>query len=257
MKKTKAFSLVELSIVLIIIGLLVAGVSSGQKLIKMAKYKRIAQEMDNVEMALKTFNLTYDALPGDMPNAEDLWGTYNASSNPTGTVNGNGDGSIDHYGSGTTRESIRAWQQLSSKADLLPGNYSGVEGSSGAITVGTQVPESAYGNGLAYDFWGQSNEGTIGWNKGGKNFTWHAKKVSWDPKSQDQIFLPAFSTKEVQIIDTKFDDGTAASGKIRGVGGSEADGSGFNGDGACQNYGSLDDDIDCSLARIYTGFNID
>lgn len=70
----KAFSLVELSIVLIIIGLLVAGVSGGSKLIHSAKLNNIISDIQSLDSNVSVFKLTYSELPGDMPNAKDFFG---------------------------------------------------------------------------------------------------------------------------------------------------------------------------------------
>ena len=68
----KAFSLVELSIVLIIIGLLVAGVSGGSKMISNAKLRTVISDMEQYKLAVNTFKGTYDELPGDMKDSSAL-----------------------------------------------------------------------------------------------------------------------------------------------------------------------------------------
>ena len=64
----KAFSLIELSIVLIIIGLLVAGITGGQSLIESAKIKGFMNEMDGYKQAVFAFKTIKDRLPGDINN---------------------------------------------------------------------------------------------------------------------------------------------------------------------------------------------
>ena len=64
----KAFSLIELSIVLIIIGLLVAGVTGGQSLIESAKIRNLANEIDGWRKALLIFKVRNDRWPGDLDN---------------------------------------------------------------------------------------------------------------------------------------------------------------------------------------------
>jgi len=89
MKKTlnSAFSLVELSIVIIIIGLLFVGVSGGSKLIESAKISRLMSEIRSIDNAIVAFNQAYDALPGDFDSAQSLFGT-------SGVNNGDGDGIV-------------------------------------------------------------------------------------------------------------------------------------------------------------------
>ena len=64
-QSNKGFSLVELSIVLIIIGLLIAGVTAGSKLIEQAKIAGYIQTIQEFDRANSTFKLTYNAIPGD------------------------------------------------------------------------------------------------------------------------------------------------------------------------------------------------
>ena len=68
MNNNKAFSLIELSIVLIIIGLLVAGITGGQSLIESAKIKNLANEIDGWRKALLIFKVKNDRWPGDLDN---------------------------------------------------------------------------------------------------------------------------------------------------------------------------------------------
>ena len=63
-----AFSLIELSIVLIIIGLLVAGVTGGQSLIESAKQRSFITELRNWDVAVNTFYAAKGRLPGDTNN---------------------------------------------------------------------------------------------------------------------------------------------------------------------------------------------
>ena len=60
-----AFSLIELSIVLIIIGLLVAGITGGTSLIESAKIQSVINELTTYKQAVYTFKSLKDRLPGD------------------------------------------------------------------------------------------------------------------------------------------------------------------------------------------------
>jgi prepilin-type N-terminal cleavage/methylation domain-containing protein len=84
-KGIKGFSLAELSIVLIIIGLLVGGVMQGGKMVHQAKLRSLANIFQGHNQAVYTFKLSYDALPGDMSNASLYF---------QGATDGNGDGQI-------------------------------------------------------------------------------------------------------------------------------------------------------------------
>ena len=66
MNNNKAFSLIELSIVLIIIGLLIAGIIGGQSLIESAKIRSLINDFRYYEQSLYSFKLIKNRLPGDL-----------------------------------------------------------------------------------------------------------------------------------------------------------------------------------------------
>ena len=82
-----AFSLIELSIVLIIIGLLVAGITGGASLIESAKMRNFINEVNSWRQALYTFKVRYDRLPGDLNNDGFLGGWCGGSTCPNGDKN--------------------------------------------------------------------------------------------------------------------------------------------------------------------------
>ncbi len=111
----QAFTLIELSIVLVIIGLLVGVVVIGQSLIEVARVNQAVSMHAEFLAAWNTFKVTYNAIPGDIPNATMFWGVDDScpllSGSPTtsGTCNGNGDGKINWYSyaqGGTTVPSL-------------------------------------------------------------------------------------------------------------------------------------------------------
>lgn len=115
--KQKAFSLVELSIALIIIGLLVAGVSGGSKLIDNARIRGVIQELQIIQEANSTFQLTYSKLAGDMDNAYDFFSALGCGGGTSDTCNGNNNKKILSDGSemgsgGRYREEHNFWEHL-------------------------------------------------------------------------------------------------------------------------------------------------
>jgi prepilin-type N-terminal cleavage/methylation domain-containing protein len=91
---TRAFSLVELSIVLVILGLLVGGVLSGQSLIKAAAIRKQMNQINDIEVATLSFKDKYFSLPGDIVNGTNFFGTSDPAGNPIGNGDGDGDGII-------------------------------------------------------------------------------------------------------------------------------------------------------------------
>ena len=101
MRAQAGFTLVELAIVMIIIGLLIAGVLKGQALIQNAQVTSTVAQTKAIEAATTTFRDTYNALPGDMttPNTK----LPNCAATCLAMLAGaNGDGRIDkRSGSGS------------------------------------------------------------------------------------------------------------------------------------------------------------
>ncbi|GAA0597519.1 prepilin-type N-terminal cleavage/methylation domain-containing protein [Caenispirillum bisanense] len=86
LESQKGFTLIELSIVLVIIGLLVGGVIKGQELIKGSRQNNMMNAIQGYTAAVSNYQGTYRALPGDDSGAQTRW---------TGTgANGNGNGLI-------------------------------------------------------------------------------------------------------------------------------------------------------------------
>jgi len=107
MKNNQAgFTLVEIAIVLVIIGLLLGGVLKGQELINSAKVKNFATDFRNTPLFIYGYQDKYKRLPGDDNGAVARFGAT--------TVDGNGNGAIaGNYNSVTLAdESIRFWQHV-------------------------------------------------------------------------------------------------------------------------------------------------
>ena len=95
MRKHQAgFTLVEIAIVLVIIGLLLGGVLKGQELITQARIKNVANDLNGITAAVYAYQDRYKALPGDDPNAATRW-SLSAPNVSTGTVRGVIDGNED------------------------------------------------------------------------------------------------------------------------------------------------------------------
>lgn len=71
---TRGFSLVELSIVLVILGLLTGGILAGQSLIRAAELRSYITDVQRYPAAVNAFKDKYFAYPGDMANATKFWG---------------------------------------------------------------------------------------------------------------------------------------------------------------------------------------
>lgn len=114
-KVTGGFTLIELSIVIVIIGLIVAGVVGGQSLVNQSKLRSQIAEFDKYKIAYNAFKLEYDAIPGDFNDASSYWGVSD----------GNGDRRINSpstHGHLPASENMKFFEHLS-QAGLLPQSY--------------------------------------------------------------------------------------------------------------------------------------
>ena len=122
------FTLIELSIVLVVIGLVVGGILVGRDLISAATVRSQISQIEEFEAATKSFQLKYGYMPGDMPPSQASQLGFFAF---TGTYAGKGCG-INAYGNNdgiinTENESYPFWSHLSD-AGLVQGNYGGTGG---------------------------------------------------------------------------------------------------------------------------------
>lgn len=90
LKKQTGFTLVEIAIVLVIVGLLIGGVLKGQEMITNAKLKRVESDNAGIAAAMFSYQDRYLQLPGDDSQAETRFTVYD----PADNANGAGDGTI-------------------------------------------------------------------------------------------------------------------------------------------------------------------
>jgi prepilin-type N-terminal cleavage/methylation domain-containing protein len=109
MKRNQSgFTLIEIAIVLVIIGLLLGGVLKGQELINSAKVKNLATDFKNVPIYIYGYQDKYKALPGDDLHAD----THLSAASGVTITNGNGNGIIDGNWNAVTGESFQFWQHI-------------------------------------------------------------------------------------------------------------------------------------------------
>jgi prepilin-type N-terminal cleavage/methylation domain-containing protein len=191
-RNNKAFTLVELSIVLVIIGLIVGGVVGGQSLIHSARLQSVVQDFSKYTTAVNTYELQYDALPGDHIEANDYWNLAES---------GDGDGKITF--SGTPDEDIQAWNHLGF-AQLID-FYS--ESTSGVNTPGQTCPDSSINNA---GYWFSSTE-YYGADLLGKQGNYISLASS---NGGSELRGGALTPADAKTIDKKIDDGEADKGKV-------------------------------------------
>jgi len=117
--KQSGFTLVEIAIVLVIIGLLLGGILKGQDLINSARVRSIADKASGTQAAYYGFLDRYRAVPGDMTAA-----AATSAIGVTVTSGGNANGQLDNPADAEWAEPNALWEQLS-KAGFITGNYVG------------------------------------------------------------------------------------------------------------------------------------
>lgn len=222
------FSLVELSIVLVILGLLTGGILAGQSLIRAAELRGISTEYSRWMTAANTFRDKYFALPGDITNATRLWGAQSGTTKctnnagtaavSTGVCDGNGNGFITNAGSlpyATTdaAEMFQFWRQLAF-AGLVEGTFTGLNGSANiqGTVLGSNVPRSRLANaGWAVVDAAPDSASAYTLPDGyGNYFIMGAQLGAGTNLPITAVLKP----EEAWNLDTKLDDGKPAAGKI-------------------------------------------
>ncbi len=206
----RGFSLVELSIVLVILGLLTGGILSGQSLIRASELRSVTVDMGRVRSAIYGFRDKYLALPGDMANATKFWGidpdgcpTHTNRVAKSATCDGNGNGQVE-----TGSELFRGWQQLAD-AELIEGSYTGV---AGPATVydhdpGINAPKLKLSNGgISFFYLGTIPSGFAVYNFPAA----YGNVLEFGACLTYDCINALFKPEEAWNIDTKMDDGKPA-----------------------------------------------
>jgi prepilin-type N-terminal cleavage/methylation domain-containing protein len=154
MRKQSGFTLVEIAIVLVIIGLLLGGILKGQEMITQAKIKNVIQDFSGVSAAYHGYLDRYRATPGDDPNAATRWAVAPAA------TSGNGNGVLaGAYNSATATDESRLWWDHLRRAGFISGSGTtqpfnalsgmiGVQTGDAAATVGPTMLNAAGGTGF-------------------------------------------------------------------------------------------------------------
>ena len=150
-KQQAGFTLIEIAIVLVIIGLLLGGVLKGQELITSARVRNLISQQDGIKAAYFGFLDRFKALPGDYTAA--TTNITNVSTVATCGASGNGNGNGRIEGNGAPNEDILAWDHLS-HAGFINGTYVCAAAESNTTTPSNPysirlrlIYDAVYGNG--------------------------------------------------------------------------------------------------------------
>ena len=223
----QGFTLIELSIVLVIIGLLVGGVLVGQDLIKAAQVRAQISQIEKFNTAVNTFYGKYGALPGDIqPNLVTQFG-FKASPNRSGTTgDGDGNGELDgaYYGStpyawNQTGENLYFWEDLSANSNLIEGTFDSDPGPYGdgcgtSAGCSADYPPAKIGNGaFVYVYSGYAANCCVSPYVGfGPDF--FGLSVVTDTGNVGAGSAPGLTVSQAYNIDKKIDDGLPTTGNV-------------------------------------------
>lgn len=199
-RNTQGFTLVELAIVLMIIGLIIGGTLVGQDMVRAAQIRAQVSQFAQFNAAVATFRTKYDALPGDITNPA-TYGLTNFA--------GNGDGVLQDYAGNLP--ALFLWQEPYmffvhlTDAKLIDFYARPV---SSHYVIGEQFPPAKIGSGgivaysdgnskLAY-FWGINNNNAAG---------------QFSSNSTSGVI----TADQAQQFDTKVDDGAPGTGQVTAV----------------------------------------
>ena len=225
--RSQGFTLIEISIVLVIVGLIVGGVLVGRELIDNASMRKVISDIEKYQTAANTFREKYGAYPGDyshalsmfpIPAAATSFGSTCVTWNNSALCNGNGNGQVEpsYYDSSIASwyaEEFQFWSHLQA-AGLIPGgNYTGLWSLNSHYQVGVDCPAvSGFAFSCVASFWlgyqnfyfSDGNYGQVFEIAGGNPGGAHLDGLL------DELNAPVFTTAQAKYLDAKVDDGRAA-----------------------------------------------
>ena len=197
-KSQRGFTLVEIAIVLVIIGLLLGGILKGQEMITQAKIKNVIADFSGISAAYHGYVDRYKKMPGDDPcaGAGAALTVGNCGTDQprwTGATAGNGNGRLAGlYNSATATDETRLWWDHLRRAGFVSG-------------TGNQQPFNALTGQIGVQTGDNNNAAVLGTDGNGAGGL--SGLIVCSANLPDKIAIAA---------DTQMDDGVPVSGTVRG-----------------------------------------
>lgn len=222
--RRRGFTLIELSIVLVIVGLIVGGVFVGQDLVQAARIRSQISQITKVNSSVRTFQTKYNALPGDMLAGNAIQNGFITTSCNGTQGSRNGDGVLDsadapyHQLQGFGEVAL-FWADLTS-SNLIDGAFppAGVPalacGAANAVPMSLTPGSNYLGNYFPSAKIGRTNFIYVYENN---NVNWFGVSALTSVDSARVNSGTSIAVIEAYSIDTKLDDGLPLSGNVQAV----------------------------------------
>ncbi len=196
--RQSGFTLVEIAIVLVIIGLLLGGILRGQELINSARVRNLADMATGTQAAFFGFSDRYRSVPGDM-TAEDAQDAIGGAFNGNPQANANQNGRLDpasYAGNAIWTEPNAAWEQLS-RAGFIQGDFGGNPATE-PTAANDLAPTNPFNNpmllGITLDYFDNANPA---------------------PARMQLVMGRGIDVRLIRELDVKMDDGMPRTGIVR------------------------------------------
>ncbi len=212
-KAARGFTLIEMSIVLVIIGLIIGGILKGQEIIGNARSKAVVNQINAIRSATSTYFDRYHALPGDDANAPARLDARLVAGNANGVVGANAGATEATMTAADGRggENYQFFKGLLA-ANLIGGGEVTPVGTVAATSFGVNSPlpsSPVSGAGVTVMYGAHDGDGTASTLRSAHWFRVHKSAAT-------AAAAAAFTPRELAGIDAQTDDGMPGSGQVRG-----------------------------------------
>jgi prepilin-type N-terminal cleavage/methylation domain-containing protein len=227
--KKHGFTLIELSIVLVIIGLLVGGVLVGRDLIHNAQLRKVMSEVNSLNTNVNTFRSKYDCIPGDCQKATTFWGAaatcpvvyWGGTASSPETCDGNNDGIVSGEEQFTFFAHLYNASLIKTPAYSAPccSRFTAPTPNGLPSGVYTNNGQDGYGTGYSIVYMSGSSLGFTGVNAPrGDAFVredGHNWLLGTTVQTNVTNYGPVMTSADAFNIDTKMDDGLPGKGTVK------------------------------------------
>ncbi len=202
-KNRAAFTLVEISVVILVIGLILGLIIKGDTVIESARIRTVISEIGNYKIAIESFKMRYNSLPGDFAEATIYWNSNNI-------INGNNDGKISFQNKDGVFEGYNAWQHLSNE-HMIDEDFLG-KASTGKAEFEKDIPKARIGGGYFLTsglFADLPNANIVALGAPGAAIR--------NGDSYELGFTSSLTPNQAHEIDNKIDDSIPSTGNVRAL----------------------------------------